>query len=162
VIPLRRPRAGAHARRGLSVVETSIAVSLFLILLLGFFDVSRALFARLTLQHAVREAGRFAVTGRTLEGAGGMLNREQSIEQVLAQYAAPHVPAPGDVWISSTSGGPGSAGGPGDTLTIRVRYRLQLITFFVGQWFPNHEYVIDTSTTFRNEPFPPVQGIQGS
>ncbi len=56
------------------------------------------------------------------------------------------------------SGGQGSAGGPGDRVTIGVAYPVHLITPLIGVLFgPGQQFVVRVSTTFRNEPFPPGQ-----
>jgi hypothetical protein len=158
-VPARASRRTLRAgrRSGVSIVETAIALPLFLILLFGIVDVGRVLFAHTTLQHSVREAGRFAVTGRSLPGNGGPLTRVDSIVQTVVDDARPFALAPSDVRITSAFGGVGSAGGPGDMVTIAVTHHVTLITPLVGQFFPNGEYVIDVATTFKNEPFPPSQ-----
>lgn len=142
-------------RRGLSILETAIAIPIFLLILFGIVDIGRVLFAHMTLQHAVREAGRFAVTGRTLPGTGGSHPRLDSILQVVLTDSSPFPLTSGNVHVSSASGGDGSPGGPGDRVTIEVVYRVALITPLIGNLFPGGGVIVDVSTTFRNEPFPP-------
>jgi hypothetical protein len=147
-----RPGGG---RRGLSILETAIAIPIFLLILFGIVDIGRVLFAHLTLQHAVREAGRFAVTGRTLPGSSGSHPRLDSILQVIVTDSAPFPITSGNVHVSSASGGQGNPGGPGDTVTLEVVYRVVLLTPLIGEFFSGGGVVVDVSTTFRNEPFPP-------
>jgi Flp pilus assembly protein TadG len=70
-------------RRGAEVVE----FGLVLIPLLGFtgliIDIGWGVFARSTLQHAVREGVRYAVTSRTIDGMGHV----DSIKQVVQSSA---------------------------------------------------------------------------
>jgi len=144
----------ASSRRGQSLVEFALTVPLFLLLVFGVLDFGRLFFTQMTVQHAVRQAGRFAVTGRHLtDGQGTPLTRVNSIKQVV-QQSAPSIQS-GDIQISSVNGGTGSAGGPSDTMTISVTYRLQIITPLVAPFFPNGEYAFTARTTFKNEPFPP-------
>lgn len=148
-----RPRGA----RGLTIVETALAIPIFLFLVFGIIDIGRVLFAHMTFQHAVREAGRFAVTGRTLPGSGGATPRRDSIARMVVNHCNPFPLRPADVVISSQSGGQGSAGGPGDRVTISVTYRVELLTPLIGQCFPpDGAFVVNVATTFRNEPFPGI------
>jgi Flp pilus assembly protein TadG len=149
-----RYRVRSTRRRGLSIVETALAIPIFVLVLFGIVDVGRVLFAHMTLQHAVREAGRFAVTGRISPGTGGSHPRLDSIIQVVVDDSAPFPLTSSDVQVSSAGGGSGSAGGPGDRVTIAVSYPVRLLTPLIGVFFPNGAFVVDVATTFRNEPFP--------
>jgi Flp pilus assembly protein TadG len=150
-----RIRGRSTRRRGLSIVETALALPIFLLLIFGIVDIGRVLFAHMTLQHAVREAGRFAVTGRTSPGTGGSHPRLDSIVQIVVDDSVPFPLTTSDVHVSSAGGGSGSAGGPGDRVTIEVLYRVHLLTPLIGAFFPpDGTFAVDVSTTFRNEPFP--------
>ena len=61
------------------------------------------------------------------------------------------------VSISSLAGGSGSAGAPGDTVTIFLTTNLPLMTSLVAQFFHNGTFTFTTSATFKNEAFPPNQ-----
>src|SRR5258706_11081330 len=130
-----RRRADAVHRSGLSAVETALALPIFLLLLFGIVDLGRVVFAHMTLQHAVREAGRFAVTGRSLRGMDGEHPRYDSIAKIVVEDSQPFDLTASDVLISSVSGGQGSAGGPGDRVTIGVAYPVHLITPLIGVLF---------------------------
>jgi len=149
------PRGREKGRRGLSIVESAVALSLFLMLLLGFIDMGRAFFAKLTMQHAVREAGRFGVTGPA-QGQTPSQHHAAIVQKVVDAAAPLSVPL-GSILVSG-NGSPGNSGGPGDTLKIEVTYDVPLLTFYVGQWFPNGVYTVKTSVTFKNEPFPQPAG----
>jgi Flp pilus assembly protein TadG len=145
-----------EANRGQSLVEFAMVVPLFFLLIFGMIDIGRAFFVQVTLQNAMRQAGRFAVTGNHLTQGGTNLTRVASIIQI-AQQAAVGTDI-SSIQISSAQGGAGSAGGPSDTVTISLTSNLQLITPMIGQFFgPNGIYTFTVSTTFRNEPFNPSQ-----
>jgi hypothetical protein len=144
-------------RSGLSIVETALAIPLLLLLVFGTVDLGRVLFGHLTLQHAVREAGRFAVTGRVLAGTNGAHPRLDSVIQTATFWAEPFPLTSGDVLVSSRGGGTGSAGGPGDLVTITIRYPIHFLTPMIGRFFREGRYVVDVSTTFRNEFFPQTE-----
>src|SRR5208337_277075 len=141
---------------GGSAVEFALVAPMFLLLFFAVFDFSRLFFVEMTLQNAVREAGRYAVTGNHLpdpKHSGQNLSRTNSIIQV-AQQAAMGITVAG-IQISSAGGGSGSAGGPGDTVTISLTTNLQLMTPIVAQFFKNGTYAFTVSVSFKNEPFPP-------
>jgi hypothetical protein len=153
----------AKARRrgcrcGASLLETALILPVFVLLMCGLLDFGRLLFTQMTLQHAVREAGRFAVTGRHLDNAGNPnepYGRTNSVFRI-AQQAASGVPLTG-LDISSAQGGAGSAGGPGDTVTISIIHDLRLATPIIARFFPDGIYRFTVAATFKNEPFPPNQ-----
>ena len=149
------------SRRGQSLVEFALVVPLFFLLLFGIIDIGRVMFVQMTLQHALREAGRFAVTGNKVDPDGpGPLSTLSRVDSIIymAQQAAAGLDVSA-ISISSVSGGSvgaGRAGGPGDTVTVSLTANLRLITPMIGQFFgTGGVYTFTVSTTFRNEPFPP-------
>jgi Flp pilus assembly protein TadG len=129
---------------------------MFFLLFFAVFDFARLFYAEMTLQNAVRQAGRYAVTGNHLpdpQHQGQNLSRVNSIIKV-AQQAAGGLSV-SHIQISSLGGGNGSAGGPGDTVTISLTSTLQLMTPIVAGFFPNGAYTFTVSVSFKNEPFPP-------
>jgi len=149
-------------RAGQATVEFALVLPLFVLLAFGVIDFGRLFFTQMTVQHAMREAGRFAVAGNHLDDPkhpGKDLSRVDSIIQV-AQNAATGIDVSG-IHISSLEGGdhgPSRAGGPGDTVTISITVNLKLITPIIGQFFsPDGVYTFTASTTFKNEPFPAEQ-----
>jgi Flp pilus assembly protein TadG len=157
----RRAGASAHRREaaspeGSSILEFAFIVPLFLLLLFAVMDFSRLFYVELTLQNAVRQAGRYAITGNHMadpKNPGQNLSRVGSIIQV-AQNAAQGLDVAA-IQISSLNGGAGSAGGPGDTVTISLTTNLQLMTSLVAQFFKNGTYTFTVSVSFKNESFPP-------
>ena len=53
-----------HARRGQALVEFALVIPLFLVLLVGIFDLGRAVFAYNTLTNAAREGARIAIVNQ--------------------------------------------------------------------------------------------------
>jgi Flp pilus assembly protein TadG len=142
----------------------AIIAPLFFLLMFGILDFGRLFFTQLTLQHAMREAGRFGVTGRKLDdpqNPSSQLSRVASIKYKVQQVSAGLAINPQQIRIlpvGSASDAPDSAGGPGQTFTISLTYNLQLITPMIGSFFgPDGIYTFTVRTTFRNEPFDPSQ-----
>ena len=144
--------------RGQSLVEFAIIAPLFFLLLLGVFDFGRLFLVQMTLQNAVRQAGRFAITGNHLadpKNPGQNLSRVDSIIKIATEASA-GMDISG-IQVSSIKGGAGSAGGPGDTVTVSITDNLKLITPIIAQFFSNGTYRFTVGVTFKNEPFPPAQ-----
>ena len=141
---------------GSSALEFALVAPMLFLLYFAVFDFARIFYAQMTLQNAVRQAGRYAITGDHQpdpQHQGENLSRVNSIISV-AQQAAGGLSVSG-IQISSASGGSGSAGGPGDTVTISLTTQLQLMTPIVSQFFPGGTYTFTVSVSFKNEPFPP-------
>ena len=135
-----------------------MVLPLFFLLVFGIMDFGRLFFAQETLQYAIREAGRFAVTGRHLTDSGGnTMSRVASITQI-AQKAAAGLDV-SDIQVSSPQGGVSTpGGGPRQTVVISLTTHLKLITPMIGKFFgPSQTYTFTVGTTFMNEPFDPSQ-----
>ncbi|HUI05734.1 MAG TPA: TadE/TadG family type IV pilus assembly protein [Verrucomicrobiae bacterium] len=147
-----------QGRRGQSLVEFAMVAPLFFLLVFGITDFGRLFFTQQTLQFALREAGRYAVTGQHQyidpnDHSAGTYSRVQSIRNVAQQYAMGLLSDPSAIQISSGST-TNYAGGPGETVVVSLTTDLKLITPFIGNFFgPNGDYRFTVSTTFKNEPF---------
>jgi Flp pilus assembly protein TadG len=138
------------------MLEFALVAPLFLFLVFAVIDFGRMFFVQMNLQNAVLEAGRFASTGNHLtdpNNPGQTLSRAASII-ATAQQAALGASIT-NIQISSVNGGSGSAGGPGDIVTVSLTTSLQLLTPMVARYFLNGDYTFTSSATFKNEPFPP-------
>ncbi len=139
------------------MVEFALVLPIFVLLLFAVADFARLFYIEMTLQNAVREAGRYAITGNHVpdpDHTGQSLSRVQSIIQV-AQQSAMGLDV-SNLQIVSANGGAGSAGGPGDTVTISLTTDLHLLTPIIAQFFNDGVYTFTVSVSFKNEPFPPA------
>ena len=149
---------------GQALIEVALSLSIFLLLAMGTVDFAFMFNNKLTLQNAVRQAGRYAITGNCIMGANGCsLSRLNSIYQTLENYSAGLLNAnnvSSDVTISCSNGGggcPNPAGGPQDIVTIQVHYPYNFLTPLIAPFFHNQPLTIKVSASFTNEPFPPGQ-----
>ena len=149
---------------GETLLEFAMALSLFLLLVLGSMDYAYFFYTKLTLQHAVRQAGRYAITGQCVTDSNGAcaLNRYSSIISTLrnASNNILNSTNASDVNVTCTPNGggcPNLAGGPGDIITITVAYKYTFMTAPIAKFFTGGSYTITVSTAFNNEPFPPSQ-----
>jgi Flp pilus assembly protein TadG len=146
--------------RGQTFLEFAIVAPLFFGLMFALFDFGRLFFVQMNLEEAVFEAGRYASTGNHLPNPsdpGQNLSRVNSIISIAQQAADSLGATLSSINISSVNGGTGSAGGPGDTVTVAVTASLPLMTPIVGQFFPGGAFTFTSSATFKNEPFNPSQ-----
>jgi len=146
--------------RGQSAVEFAIAAALLFLLVFAITDFGRLFYTQTTLQYALREAGRFAVTGRHLPdpmNPNQTLSRVDSIIETAQKYAMGLDVS--NITISSPEGGSTQpAGGPRETIIISLTTDLRLITPYISRFFgTNGVYRFTVSTTFLNEPFDPSQ-----
>ena len=155
---IARPHCGQQAQ---AIVEYAVVLPLIALLIFGLVDFGRLFFTVLTLQNALRAAGRYAVTGNHLPNPANPnqpMSRNASIAQI-AQQNAMGIDVSGLQISSSTAGGAAGtgAGGPSDTIKLSLTYNLTLLTPVIGQFFPGGVYTFTVNTFFHNEPFPPAQ-----
>ena len=137
------------SQRGQSAVEFAIAVPVVLVLFMGIFDFSRFFYTKITLQHAIHEAARFAVTGSTLDDdLGNPMTRAESITSVIQDRAASL-----DLDVDQLIVDPSDGGGPSDIVTVTGTFRFHFITPGIKHLFPNGTYDFTVSTALKNEPF---------
>jgi hypothetical protein len=121
---MRRPaRPGRRGRnrnaRGSVAVEFLFAIPIVLFLVFGIFELGRHYYTRLTLRHAVAEAARFAVTGRTLDDpdTGNPMSRAESIQYVIQRSASRL-----GVDIAQIAIVPPDGGAPEEVVQVGVQY----------------------------------------
>ena len=132
------------------MVEFALGALVFLLLVFGVMDFAYFFYVKLTLQNAVRQAGRYAITGQAMSGA----SRYNSILQMVENYSS-GLALPSEISICSASGGCGSAGGPSEAITITVTHVHKFISPLIANFFKNGVYTITVSASFNSEPFPP-------
>ena len=77
------PRCGTRRPSGTTLVEACFVLLVFLGFIFLIFDISWGIFAKVTLQHAVRMGVRYAVTSQTAVSGGTQLGQVASIKQVV-------------------------------------------------------------------------------
>jgi Flp pilus assembly protein TadG len=154
VIP-KSPAKRSFWRKGQTMVEFAMVAPLFFLLTFAVVDFGRLFFAQMNLTEAVQEAARYASTGNHLANPSNPSQNLSRVQSIIDTAEA-------DAWaganvvsaqVSSLNGGVGSAGGPGDTVTVSLTTSLPLMTPIIGQFFPNGAYTFTSTATFKNEPF---------
>lgn len=87
---MKAMRAESRRERGSYFVEAAIAFPILLGLIFLMIDIGWTLFVKATLQHAVREGVRYAVTGQVNGGLGQMASIQGVVQQNAAGLLADH------------------------------------------------------------------------
>ena len=139
----------SRGRRGSTVLELALAIPVVMVLFMGIFEFGRLFYARVTMQHAVAEAARFAVTGSTLDDdQGNPLTRAQSIVAVIQRQAIAL-----DVDVDNLTIDPPNGGGPSQVVTVSGVFSYDFVTPGIQSVFPSGEYTFTVATSLKNEPF---------
>ena len=129
-------------------MEFLLAIPIVLFLFFGIFELGRHYYTRLTLRHAVAEAARFAVTGRTLDDpdSGDPLTRAESIELVIMESAEDL-----GVDVAQIQIVPPDGGGPEEVVQVGVQYQYTFLFQPIGDLLPPLKDIVVT-TAMKNEP----------
>jgi Flp pilus assembly protein TadG len=162
-IPFLRRTRVLQSRDGQAAIELTLAFILFFTLFMGIVEFSHLLYTKVTLQHALRTAGRYMVTGRTgTDGSGNSIPRDQMIHDVfcanviatglacptLASGNFQFVCLPSPATVCSQPGG-----GPNQTVMVTVIMNKPAMMPFFSQFYPPGGVQFTLHTTWKNEPF---------
>ena len=156
----RRWPRGPLAQRGATIVEFAIIAPAFLMLMIGVIELSMVYFANLTMQHAVREGARYAVTGQSnLDPNTSSQQRYQAVMQKIKDSSMGMYDKVGPPTVSVTnisggsSSGAGMFGNPGDIVVISLDCNWPLVTPMMAAFFNNGKAHFVVAATMRNESF---------
>jgi Flp pilus assembly protein TadG len=146
---------------GQAVVEMTFGFLIFFTIFMSIVEFSHLLYAKVTLQHALRTAGRYMVTGQTQKDAfGNDIPRDQLVHTVFcANVIAAGVVCPSlgadfkfDCLPIPTTCTP-AGGGANQTVMLTVNLAKPALMPFFSQFYPTGGVPFTLSTTWRNEPF---------
>ena len=152
-------------RNGQAMVETMFGFIIFFSFFMAIVEFSHLLYAKVTLQHALRTAGRVMITGQKGTSLTAPLPRDQMLHDVFcANVIAAGVRCPdlGPNFQFSCVGEPcqvnlqanGGTGGPEQTVMVTVNVSKPTLMPFFSRFFPTGGVPFQLSTTWKNEPFP--------
>lgn len=156
---------GLRGDSGGAMVETALCAAIFITFMFATINFGYLFYTRVTLQNAVRQGARYAITGNCTSGTcfnGASGDRLTSIIQVVQNYSFnlnPTITVSCVTGIStcpSYAGGTGTtenAGGPGDTVQVSAQYTFAPV--FLKNIFPSGGYTYTVSAVFKNELFQP-------
>jgi Flp pilus assembly protein TadG len=151
--------------RGTSAVEFALIAPVLLFLLFVVVDFGVLFWVNLTMQYAVREGARYAVTGQSnLDPNAKNPQRYLAIVQEirdssmgLYDMVSPSyvitVNGAAQSYSSSGSYSSGMFGNPGDIVVLQLNCNWPLLTPFIQPMFTNGIYSFSVAATMRNEGF---------
>lgn len=160
--PARRQRRQAGAprlQRGATIVEFAIIAPVFILLMIGVIELSMVYFANLTMQHAVREGARYAVTGQNnLDPNTANQQRYQAVLQKIKDSSmGMYDKVAPTVSVTNMSGGSnsgaGTFGNAGDIIVISLDCNWPMVTPMMAAFFSNGKAHFVVSATMRNESY---------
>ena len=128
LLPSKRGRGSDHGRRGQSLVEFTLVLPLFLLLVAGMVDFGMALYSNMTVLNAAREGARLSVTApgntaavdsRVRSMASGLNGADLTVTTTCER---PN-PAPATTFSACTS----PMWQPGDAVVVRTDYIYRMI-----------------------------------
>jgi Flp pilus assembly protein TadG len=155
-----RPPEKVRSQRGQAVVEFTLVALLFFTVLFSVVEFAHLFYVKLTLRQALGQAGRFMVTGRTLQDPLGTdIPRDQAIQQIFDKWLIGTGTGLQD--FKMTCDGAGCDGGNSEeTVVLTATFNKQLFMAYFAKLFPAiggcpaGNVCFTMSTTWRNEPFP--------
>lgn len=154
--------------RGAAVLEFALLAPIYFLLVLGIVQFGIMFWVDLTMQYAVREGARYAVTGQAdLDPNTSNQQRYLAIiekikDSSIGLYGQVH-----PVIATSINGGAiqtygdptqyssGMFGGPGDIVLLQLNCYWPIITPLVAPYFSGGNYSFSVAATMRNEAFLP-------
>jgi hypothetical protein len=144
-------------QRGQAVVELTFAFLIFMTLFYAIIEFSHLLYTKVSLQNALRSAGRYMITGQIQTG----VPRNEVIHNVFcSNLFAVGIPCPAlgsNFQFTCLDPPPATAcsgGGPDQTVMVTVNLTKPALIPFFSQFFPAGGVPFTLSTTWRNEPYP--------
>ena len=148
---LRAARQG-----GASIVEFAIVIPAFLLIMLGIIEMSMMYFADLTMQHAVREGARYAVTGQSnLDPSASNQQRYQAVLQKIKDSSMGMYNKVNPVISVNGSSATNASmfGEAGDVVVISIACTWQFSTPIISALFEDGKARFVVAATMRNESY---------
>ncbi len=144
--------------KGATVVEFALIVPLLLILLMAIIELGALFWVNMTMQHAVREGARYAITGRIdldpNPNPADRLRPAAVAEKIKLSSLGLYDSVVTDLIVTDPDGNVLTGfGGPGETLVINLHCSWPLLTPLIRPFFDGGSYNFQVSSTMRNENF---------
>lgn len=151
-------RKNPPLNKGATVVEFALIIPLLLILLMAIIELGALFWVNMTMQHAVREGTRYAITGRIdLDPNPNPEDRLRPVavaEKIKLSSLGLYDSVVTDMVVTDPEGNVlADFGGPGETLVINLQCSWPLLTPLIRPFFDGGSYNFQVSSTMRNENF---------
>jgi Flp pilus assembly protein TadG len=154
-----------HRQRGATAVEFALIAPLLFMLLFVGLDFGVSLWVNLTMQYAVREGARYAVTGqsdldpnassqqRYLAVIEEIKNSSMGLYGIVNPSYTVTVNGKSSNYASQGSYSGSMFGNAGDIIVLQLNCNWPLLTPLAQPFFPNGVYTFSVAATMRNEGF---------
>lgn len=110
-----------RAEAGQALVEFSLAIMVFLVIIIGVIEVGRAVWSYNTLASAAREGSRYAmVHGASASARSGPAGNDANVQAAVTKYTAALDPS--DLTVTSTWPDGNNAAGSHVRVTVSYRF----------------------------------------
>jgi Flp pilus assembly protein TadG len=146
-----------RSEKGQAVVEFTFVALFFFMLIFAIVEFSHLFYTRLTLQHALSEAGRFMITGQGIDISGKDPNARLTIIknkfcEKLIGTGLSCADLDSHLSVDCPGGCTQPAGGAGQTVTVSVRFEKHWFTALFNN-ISGGPVSLTVSTTWKNEPY---------
>jgi len=152
-----KPARGKKFQSGHALLEFAIVSSIFLVMLFTIIDFALFGYAKLTMQHAVREGARYAITGRTDLDPDSNNSREAAILEkisVSSHGMLTRVMNIDDIRVEDIDGNNVAGfGQAGDIIAIHLDCEWPVISPVMYPFFADGVYKFTVSAAMKNEAF---------
>ncbi len=149
-----------YRSRGTTSVEIALICPLFFILMFMVIDFALYGYVKLTMQHAVREGARYAITGQVDLDPQAENDRQRAVIQKIRDNSMgffDEVMTEADIQVTDSHGSPVSGfGDPGESIVITLNCEWPTISPFTQAVLSNNNYNFSVRASMRNENFPGV------
>ena len=142
---------------GQGVVELTFGFLFFYTALMAVVEFSHLMYARVNLQHAIAEAGRYMITGQGLDNSGKDPNARLKVVENkfcnnLIATGLDCTNVASHLTLSCVGGCAQAAGGPGQTVTLTASFTKPWFTGLFNFLLPS-TVTLTARTTWKNEPY---------
>jgi Flp pilus assembly protein TadG len=151
-------RTKRRTAQGAALIEFALIGLVFFVLMFIIIDLGLLYWVNLTMQHAVREGARYAVTGQSnLDTSGrrymAVIQEIQNQSMGLYAMVKPTIVVNGVAYGTPEQYTPGMFGNSGDMIVLQLNCTWPLLTPVFAPLFPGGQYRFSVAATMRNEAF---------
>lgn len=146
--------------KGQGLIETAFILLLLLTLTFAVIDFAILFYVHQSLENAVGQATRFAITGQAKQGTDPntgqpiTLDRAESIKKAMQDATMLDMSTATCTFTNITDPSGDPTGSPGDIINVKVAYDWTIATPLFWSVFPDGKVKLTVSSAMKNEPFP--------
>lgn len=144
--------------KGSALVEFSIVASVFFLVFFTIVDLSVYNYVKLTMQNAVREGARYAITGRSDLDPDGNGDRTSAVKAMISDasngYFEKVVDSDEGIRVEDIDGNAVAGfGASGEIIAIHLDCEWPVFSPLIYSFIDGNKYAFTVSTAMKNESF---------